>query len=101
MAEHRARPDRLGRHPDEAPGTASCSPTLMESSANIFMRSVSVGTDLALAIAHALVEEVWLLGLLVGLYLLLGWLKLPPILFWALILFLVGIMLLCREVLFL
>jgi hypothetical protein len=73
----------------------------MESTFHTLTWALIVGTNLGLTTARALLQELWFGALLVGLWLLLGWLKLSPMLFWALILFLAVIILLCRDVLFL
>jgi hypothetical protein len=73
----------------------------MESTFHTLTWALIVGTDLGLAMARALLENIWLGTLLLGLCLLMSWLKLPPILVWALILFLAVSTLLCRAVLFL
>ena len=68
----------------------------MEFSFTTLARMVMVGCDLARAGAQSLIENIWYGGLgLLSLCLLLGLLKLPPLLLSAVILFLiVGIVLL-------
>jgi hypothetical protein len=73
----------------------------MESHVHTLTWAFIVGTDLGLDMARTLFENIWLGGLLLGFYLLMAPLKLPPLLLWGLLLFLVVLIMLCRDVLFL
>jgi hypothetical protein len=60
----------------------------MESIFTTLALTVMSGSDLGLAMVRALLEHIWLGGLLLGLCLLMSWLKLPHTLLFALVLFL-------------
>jgi hypothetical protein len=62
----------------------------MESMFTTLVPTVMSSTDLGLAIVRALLENIWRIGLVLGLYLLIFVLKLPAGLVLPLILFLAG-----------
>ena len=69
----------------------------MESMLPTLAPTVMSSTDLGLAIVRALLENIWRIGLVLGLYLLIFVLKLPAGLVLPLILFLAGGLMLLRA----